>query len=96
MLLKDAQKILKNHKQQLMKLGVQALFLFGSIARGENTPKSDVDVLVKFDAKKGIFGFIDVKTYLSNILQYEVDLVTKDALHPALKKRVLEEAKHVF
>lgn len=96
MLFKEAQAILKRHKTQLIKLGVQALFLFGSVARGEARAKSDVDILVEFDAKKGLFGFVDLKNYLEEILDCEVDLVTKNALHPALKKKILEEVKHVF
>jgi predicted nucleotidyltransferase len=93
---KEAQALLRKHKKRLVKLGVQALFLFGSVARGEATQKSDIDILVKFDSKKGLFGFVDLKNYLQEVLECEVDLVTKNALHPALKKKILQEAKNVF
>ena len=96
MLFKEVQTILKRHKTRLVQLGVRALSLFGSTVRGEAHAKSDIDILVNFDAKKGLFGFIDLKNYLEEILDCEVDLVTKNSLHPALKKKILEELKHVF
>ena len=96
MLFQEAQKILNSHKKSLLRLGASALSLFGSVARDESTPASDVDILIEFDSKKGLFGFVNLKNYLEKLLGCEVDLVTKNALHPALKKKILREAKHVF
>jgi uncharacterized protein len=93
---KDAKRTLITHKKELTRFGVLALALFGSIARDEAKTNSDVDILVNFDSKKGIFAFVDLKNYLETILDCEVDLVTKNALHPALKKQILNEAKDVF
>lgn len=96
MLLREVKRILKGHKKDLAERGVRALAIFGSIARGEGLPKSDVDILIDFDSKRGLFVFVDLKRYLESILKCEVDLVTKSALHPALKQRILREAKDVF
>jgi hypothetical protein len=96
MLFKEAKKILSDHKKILLRLGAQALSLFGSVARDDSSATSDVDVLIEFDSKRGLFGFISLKNYLEKLLGRPVDLVTKDALHPALRKKVLREAKHVF
>lgn len=96
MLFQEAQAILKNHKKALLRLGARALSLFGSVARDEGTSASDIDILIDFDSKKGLFGFVSLKNYLEKLLGCEVDLVTKNALHPALKKKILREAKHVF
>jgi hypothetical protein len=96
MLCKEARKILCSHKKTLIKLGAKALFLFGSVARDEASAKSDVDILVEFDSKRGLFDFIGLKNYLEDLLGCKVDLVTKDALHKALKKKILQEAKYVF
>ena len=96
MFLQEVKKILIDHKKELVRKGVRALALFGSIAKNQATAKSDVDILVEFDSKKGLFFFVALKQYLEKILNCEVDLVTKNALHPALKKRILQEAKHVF
>ena len=96
MLLKEVKKILNHHKKDLSQRGVRTLAIFGSTARNEGLAKSDVDILIDFDAKKGLFVFVDLKSYLEDILKCEVDLVTKNALHPALKNRILHEAKRVF
>ena len=66
--------------------------MFGSMVRGEGTPDSDVDLIVEFDRPVGIFHFLQVKQFLEEILGRNVDLVTPDALHPALRSRILEEA----
>lgn len=96
MLFIEAKKILKNHQKRLANLGVYSLSVFGSIARNQGKKKSDVDILVDFDATLGLFGFIDLKDYLEDILHCKVDLVTKEALHPALKENILREVRQVF
>jgi hypothetical protein len=96
MLLKEIRKILQQNKKDLSRLGVRALALFGSVVRHEATSKSDVDILIEFDATKGLLEFVGVKRFLEKILDCEVDLVTKNALHPALKHRILKEAQYVF
>lgn len=96
MLLKSAAKILKQHQEELAEQGVRTLAIFGSVARNESTSKSDVDILIDFDSKRGLFAFVGLKGYLENLLDCNVDLVTKNALHPALKSQILREAKYVF
>lgn len=91
-----AKAVLLSHKSQLSQLGSKHLAIFGSTARNEATKASDIDILVDFDAKKDLFGFIDLKFYLEKVLKCPVDLVSKKALHPALKKRILDEAKQIF
>lgn len=91
-----AQALLKSHRSELAKLGTRHLAIFGSTARNEAIKTSDIDILVDFDAKKGFFVFADLKFYLEDILSCDVDLVSTRALHPALKKRILSEAKQVF
>jgi predicted nucleotidyltransferase len=88
--------LLTSHQEQLSQLGGYHMAIFGSIARDEATDDSDVDILVDFDSKKGLFGFADLKFYLEEILGCHVDLVTRRALHPALKSRILSESKKIF
>ena len=61
------------------KYGINYLGLFGSVARGEETSKSDVDLLVKFDKKRkiGLFGLAEVQGEFEKRLGRKVDLVTK-------------------
>jgi predicted nucleotidyltransferase len=96
MLLKEVRRILTLHKRDLFQYGVQSLAVFGSIARGEGSVHSDIDLLVDFDSKKGLFGFVLLKGFLEKILHRDVDLVTKNALHPALREKILLEARHVL
>lgn len=91
-----AKTVLESHQKHLSSLGTHHLAIFGSIARNEATKKSDIDILVDFDAKKDLFDFIDLKFYLEELLQCDVDLVSRQALHPALKTRILSEAKQIF
>ncbi len=89
-------KLRANHSL-LRQYSVRSISVFGSVARGENRPESDVDLLVEFDpeARIGLFTFAYLKDLLSEPLGCPVDLVTPDALHPALKESILEEAVHV-
>jgi len=73
---------------------VESLSVFGSVARGEASDDSDVDVLVTFEpgAVVGMFEFVRLQRYLSELLGRRVDLATPDALHKALRDGILSEA----
>jgi predicted nucleotidyltransferase len=71
---------------------VSSLEVFGSFVRGEQTPASDLDVLVTFEEAPGFFEFIDLENRLSELLNVKVDLVMKKALKPRLEQRILSEA----
>lgn len=87
---------LNSEKRVLKQFSVKSLYLFGSIVRREDRPGSDIDILVEFEpeARVGLFTFARLQRRLSEILGRPVDLVTPDALHKALKDRILEEAVH--
>jgi predicted nucleotidyltransferase len=70
---------------------VRSLGVFGSFARYENRPESDLDLLVTFDETPGLFQFIELENHLSDLLGVKVDLVMRDSLHPHIGKRVLSE-----
>ena len=84
--------LIKAHKAELAGLGVGSVSLFGSIARGDDSESSDVDLLVDFDRPVGLFEFARVKLYLEELLSREVDLVTPQALRKELKETILREA----
>ena len=81
----------------LGEFSVKSLSVFGSVVRGDAGPDSDVDILVEFEpgARIGLFEFVRLKNALSEQLGVPVDLVTPDALHPALREDILQEAQHV-
>lgn len=74
---------------------VKKIGVFGSVARGENTSKSDIDILVEFSESVGFFKFIELEEFLSKILGKKVDLVTKKALKPKIKEEILYETVYV-
>ena len=76
---------------------VREIGVFGSFVHGDFTEKSDIDILVDFDegAKIGFIKFIGLEEYLSERLQRKIDLVTKDALKPIIKDKILNDAVYV-
>ncbi|MHB8993181.1 MAG: nucleotidyltransferase family protein [Chloroflexota bacterium] len=88
----EALRILAEHKEAIAGFGVKSLSLFGSVARDDAGPDSDVDILVEFGRPVGLFGFIDLNDYLEGLLGRRVDLVTPDALKARLRDRILGEA----
>ena len=88
--------VLTNHRQSLNDLGVKSLNLFGSVARDEACPHSDIDLLVEFDNPKGLFQLLQVKFYLEDLLACSVDLGTLQALREHARARILKEAICVF
>lgn len=70
---------------------VNSLGVFGSYVRGEQTPESDLDVLVTFSKAPGLFQYIELEEHLSDLVGIKVDLVMKDALKPAIGARILAE-----
>ncbi|MBL8211741.1 MAG: nucleotidyltransferase family protein [Bryobacterales bacterium] len=78
--------------------GVTELSLFGSAARGQMTPDSDIDLMVEFDpaARIGIFKFESLVEDLEALVGRKVDLVTKRGLKPWLRPTVLSEARVIY
>ena len=92
----DVLRILHEKRGELSdKYGVKSLALFGSVARDEARPDSDVDLLVEFDRPVGLFAFIGLQQFLETLLGSKVDLGTLRSLKPRLKDSVLQEAIHV-
>ena len=87
--------LLREHSIQLKRLGVKSLSLFGSVARGEERPDSDVDILVEFEGPLTFDRFMDTKFYLEELLGRKVDLVVPQAIKPRMKPHVMQDLVHV-
>lgn len=89
------QKITENKEYLKETYGVKEIGVFGSYARGEDSPLSDIDVLFSIDKKKddkiSIFDLVDMKSYLESILGKTVDIVEKKAIKPLLINQILSE-----
>lgn len=72
-----------------------ALYVFGSVARGEARETSDVDLLVEFQGQATFAAFMDLKALLEDTLGVHVNLVTRAALRPHLRPRIEAEAQRV-
>lgn len=94
----EAMRILKTHEREIRAQGVTRLALFGSTARGEARPDSDVDVLVDFDRSRqlSLLDIAGLEIYLGEILGREIETANRERLKPFLKDNVLAEAIEVF
>ncbi len=88
---------LREHASAIQAQGVTALYLFGSSARDEARPDSDVDLFVDYDPDRFSFvGLIRLRESLSRELGRKADLTTRDGLHPMLRRNIEAEAIRVF
>jgi hypothetical protein len=93
---KELEKKLAAHRDELQKMGVVSLSVFGSVARNESTSKSDIDLLVEFDCDVGLFHLFEIQHRLEEIIGVpKVDLIQRGAIHPALREHILSEAVNV-
>ena len=89
--------IVAQHQDKLTAMGVKSLALFGSVARDEAKPDSDVDFLVEFDDRPiGLFDVSRVRLYLEDVLGCSVDMGSPHSLKPYLRDRVLKEKIRAF
>jgi hypothetical protein len=74
------------------RFGVRNIRIFGSAARGEAGPDSDLDLLVEYVPGRGGFAFVDFCDQVEQLLQRKVDVVTEGSLHPCMRDRVHSQA----
>ena len=93
---KDLQEILSEVRNLLpyitQKYNVISVEVFGSYVRNQQEIGSDLDILVSFSKVPSLLKFLELKNYLSDQLQVNVDLVMKDSLKPRIEKFILSEA----
>lgn len=72
--------------------GARNLKIFGSVARGEDQPSSDVDFLVEMDERATLMDYVGLIQNLELLLGCKVDVAEPSSLHPLIRDRVLQEA----
>jgi predicted nucleotidyltransferase len=74
------------------------LAVFGSVARGENRPDSDIDIMIDIDpaARLGVYEYVGLKDYIAGLFDRPVDVVSRDGLKPYLKHDAISAAVDVF
>ncbi|MEI7621050.1 MAG: nucleotidyltransferase family protein [Candidatus Moraniibacteriota bacterium] len=80
----------------LKRQGVLKAAIFGSFARGEETKKSDVDILVKLSKSKSLFDLVELKLELEDNLGRKVDVLSYDGINHRLKDIILKEQKVIY
>ena len=75
--------------------GINNIRVFGSIARQEEKPESDVDLLVDCQEDCSLFDVIALKDYLEKILGRKIDIVTEESIHWYIRDKILSEAKKI-
>lgn len=89
---------LKQRADALQSMGATALYLFGSTARDEAHPASDLDLFIDH-APGQVFSLLDlvgIKQFLEEELETEVDVITRASLHPLLRADIKESAVRIF
>ncbi len=94
MILDSALATIRTIRPELDRLRVRSVGIFGSVARGEECPESDVDVLVEFDGQASLFDVVRVKHLLEDRLGRTVDIVTPGALSPNCRDSIYRDLKH--
>jgi predicted nucleotidyltransferase len=90
----DAIAILRRHADDLRARGVQHVALFGSVARGEAGPDSDIDVMIELDPARpiGVFEYVGLKRYIEELFGRRVDVVNRHGLKPHVRGSATADA----
>lgn len=94
----DAITRLQANADAVRAMGATSLYLFGSTVRDEASSDSDLDLFMEYDpaSRFNAFDLVGIKLFLEERLGTEVDVTTRDGLHPRLRDRIEQSAVRVF
>lgn len=89
---------LKANEADLRRMGVLHAAVFGSVARGDDRSKSDIDVLIELDEQRqmGIFEYARLKLYIGEVFNGKADVANRKSLKPLLRDSILRDAVDAF
>ncbi|HYI04890.1 MAG TPA: nucleotidyltransferase family protein [Reyranella sp.] len=89
---------LKAAEPELRKRGIRHAALFGSVARGEERPDSDIDILVEFEPGEegSIYDYVRLKEYVAGLFEEPVDVIDRNALKPHLRPPASRDTVYAF
>jgi len=88
----EAIEFFASHRDDLRRLGISSLLVFGSVARDQARPNSDLDLIAEFDRPVGYLGFARVQHELERLLGCSIDLATPGMIRPEFRDRIYGEA----
>ncbi len=94
----EAIEKLRRQADAIRALGATSLYLFGSVARDEAGPDSDLDLFIDYDESKkfSLVDLVGIKLFLEDELAADIDVTTRNSLHPKLKDRIEAASVQVF
>ena len=89
---------LKEAEPALRARGIRRAAVFGSVARGDNSADSDIDILVEFEpgAEGTIYEYIRLKEFIASLFNGPVDVIDRDALKPHLRAHAVRDTFYAF
>jgi predicted nucleotidyltransferase len=88
--------IIQNKREAILRIatqyGASNIRVFGSVARGEAGPESDIDVLIHLEPGRSLLDIVAIKQDLEELLRRKVDVLTESSISPYLRDRILKEA----
>jgi uncharacterized protein len=94
----EAIETLRRSEQALRGRGVMHAALFGSLARGDTGPDSDIDIMIEIDpdARMTVFEYVDLKDYIGTLFDTPVDVVTREGLKAYVRPAATADAIDAF
>lgn len=92
----DLGEVRERAQPTLKRYGVVNASVFGSFVRGEQKPDSDIDFLVEFEPGRSLLDLSGLRLDLMDILGRDVDVATRNSLHPRLRDKILQEQVRIL
>jgi len=94
--IKLSEEIKKKIISILVKYGIKKILIFGSYARNEATPNSDLDLIVEFPEGTSLLDHIGIEFELSEALNIKIDLLSQNGISPYIKDQIMKEAVVIY
>jgi predicted nucleotidyltransferase len=94
----DAIRCLREHADAIKAVGATSLYLEGSTSRDEASEASDLDLFIDYDqdSEFSVIELLRIKRYLTDILQIDAEVITREGLRPLIRDEVVASAERVF